>query len=301
MRREILAALALSAFLAGGCSVRGYALQRAGDVLAESGSGFGAEEDPELIRAAAPFSLKLMESILGEAPRHPGLLDAAARGFTQYAYAFVQQDAEFAEEHDVEAARAERRRARRLYIRARDYGLRALDTRHPGFGAEFGTRPAQALQRLSRADSASLYWTMAAWTAAISLSKDSAAAIAELPSVDLMVRRLREIDADLGDGALHTFLISYEMGRPGARDPEPQARLHLGHALRLSAGRKAAPFVAFAEGVCVPAGNRREFVAMLGRALAVDLDARPDWRLENTIMQRRAKWLLSQADRLFVE
>ena len=294
-------ALLLLVIHASGCSVRGYAIDRAGDVLAASSGSFGADEDPDLIRAAAPFSLKLMESILGETPRHAGLLGATARGFTQYAYAFVQQDADLAESQDIEAARAERHRARRLYYRARDYGLRALDARHPGFSAGFAADAARALQRLSGADADSLYWTMAAWTAAISLSKDSAEAIADLRRVDLMLDRLRELDPDLDHGALHTFLISYEMARPGARNPEPQARLHFAEALRLSGGHKAAPYVAFAEGACVPTGNRREFVRTLGKALAVDATARPEWRLENTIMQRRARWLLSQADRLFVE
>ena len=42
---------------------------------------------------AVPFSLKLIESLLAESPRHHGLLFAAWSDFTQYAYAFVNQDA----------------------------------------------------------------------------------------------------------------------------------------------------------------------------------------------------------------
>src|SRR6266853_373321 len=107
-----------------GCSIRRYALNKAADVLAESGATFAADEDPELIKAAAPFSLKLMESFLAENPRHPGLLAAAASGFTQYAYAFVQQDADETEPRDLTAAEALRARANRLYLRAKGYGLR---------------------------------------------------------------------------------------------------------------------------------------------------------------------------------
>ena len=32
-----------------------------------------------------------------------------------------------------------------------------------------------------------------------------------------------------------------------------------------------------------------------------DPAARPEWRLENRILQRRARWLLTQADQLFLE
>jgi len=42
-------------------------------------------------------------------------------------------------------------------------------------------------------------------------------------------------------------------------------------------------------------------LVLLGRALAVDTDARPEWRLENMIMQRRARWLMQRTDELFVE
>jgi len=40
---------------------------------------------------------------------------------------------------------------------------------------------------------------------------------------------------------------------------------------------------------------------LLKKALAVDADARPEWRLTNLIMQRRARWLLSREDELFVK
>ena len=36
--------------------------------------------------------------------------------------------------------------------------------------------------------------------------------------------------------------------------------------------------------------------ALLKRALAVDPDARPEWRLSNLVSQRRARWLLGRED-----
>src|SRR5688572_2190033 len=83
------------------CSVRQYAINRVADTIAEGGAAFASDDDPELIRSAAPFSLKLIESLLADSPRHKRLLLAAARGFTQYAYAFVHQEAEALEERDV--------------------------------------------------------------------------------------------------------------------------------------------------------------------------------------------------------
>ncbi|MGH9675873.1 MAG: TRAP transporter TatT component family protein, partial [Candidatus Acidiferrum sp.] len=61
------------------------------------------------------------------------------------------------------------------------------------------------------------------------------------------------------------------------------------------------PYVSFAESVSIQKQNRAEFESMLQQALAVDPDARPEWRLNNLIMQRRARWLLSRGDELFLD
>src|SRR6266436_782467 len=95
---------AVVAALATGCSIRRMAVNKLGDALAAGGTTFASDDDPDLVKAAAPFSLKLMESLLTESPKHKGLLLATASGFTQYAYAFVQQDADEMEETDVAAA-----------------------------------------------------------------------------------------------------------------------------------------------------------------------------------------------------
>src|SRR5882724_7355406 len=163
-----------------GCSIRRYALNQAADVLAQSGATFASDDDPELIKAAAPFSLKLMESLLAENPRHPGLLAAAASGFTQYAYAFVQEDAEEAEPRDLAAAEAFRARARRLYLRARGYGLRGLEVRHPGFGKGLRGSPGTAARAARGNDVPLLYWTAVSWAAAIGDSKDNPDLIGDL-------------------------------------------------------------------------------------------------------------------------
>jgi predicted anti-sigma-YlaC factor YlaD len=295
--------LLLCCLALGGCvSLKHYAVNRLGDALAADSSGYGGDDDPELIRAAAPFGLKLTESLLAQSPRHTGLLTAAAGGFTQYAYAFVQQDADALESRDVDAAFALRQRARGLYLRGRDYGLRALETRHAGFTTALRSNaPESAIASLGRQDVPALYWTAVAWAASISLGKDDPQALADLPRVDLLVRRMDELEPDFDRGAFQSFLISYQMGRPGAREPATAARRAFQRAVQLSGGERAGPYVALAENVSVHAQDRREFVARLNQALAIDPRTQPQWRLENRVMQLRARWLLSQFDQLFLE
>src|SRR5215469_12416709 len=157
-----LSVLVCSALTVSCASLHHYAARRLGDALASSGTGFAGDDDPELISAAAPFSLKLMESVLQEDPQHTALLTAAAASFTEFAYAFVQEEADEIEAHDVEGAFARRQRAWGLYRRAREYGLRALDTRHAHFVDGLHRDPAVAAAQLDLADRAAVYWTMVA-------------------------------------------------------------------------------------------------------------------------------------------
>jgi predicted anti-sigma-YlaC factor YlaD len=285
-----------------GCSVKRFAINKLGDSLANSGTTYAADDDLDLVGQALPFSLKLVEGLLAESPEHRGLLFTAASGFTQYAYVYVQQDAEMLEKQDFEKSNVLRTRARRLYLRARGYGLRGLDARLHGFSQRLTQDPVSAVRLAAVSDVPLLYWTAAAWASAISLSKDNPALIADQRIVEALIDRAAELESDFDSGAIHGFLISYEMARQGAPgDPAARARAHFDHAVALSKGQLASPFVSLAEAVSVLNQDRAEFEALLNRALAIDPDARPEWRLQNLVVQRRARWLLATVGDLFVK
>ncbi len=297
-----LAAAAALALALSGCSIEGLAIRRLGDALAGSGATFASDDDPELVKAAVPFSLKLIESLLADSPEHEGLLLAAASGFTQYGFAFVEEDADELAPRDLKGAEALRQRARRLYARARGYGLRGLEVRQEGFEAALRADPRTAARALTVADVPLAYWTAAAWGRSISLSKDDPEAIADQGLVEALIDRALELDESFGDGAIHGFLISYEMVRQGAPgEAAGRARAHFDRAMELSGGREAGPLVALAEAVAVEKQDARWFKTLLEKALSIDVDAWPPSRLVNLVMQRRARWLLSRTEDLFVE
>ncbi len=295
--------LALSVLVAlGGCSVRQEALNRIGDALAEGGTAFAADDDPELIRSAAPFSLKLIESLLAETPRHKGLLLAASRGFTQYAYAFLQQEAEETEAQDVTRAATLEDRARRLYRRARDYGVRGLAAERPGFERRLREDARRAAAEIQAADEALLYRTAASGGALIGVSKADPDVLGELPIVEALIDRALALDESFDRGAIHTFLIGYEGVRQGVSgDPVERSRRHFDRAMALSGGKEAAPLLALAEAVSVPQQRKAEFEALLKQALQIDSAQASELRLANLVAQRRARWLLSRTDHLFTD
>lgn len=294
----------VAALIAGfgtGCSIKRIAVNKVGDALAAGGSTFASDNDPELVKAAVPFSLKLMESLLAESPHHQGLLLATSSGFTQYAFAFVQLEADQLEELDVAGALAMRERARRLYLRAREYGLRGLAVRHRDFEARLQRNSQEALRRTRQSDVPLLYWTAASWAAAIAVLKDNPDLIADLDLVEALIDRAFVLQEDYADGAIHTFLITYEMSRQIApAEQERRARWHFARAMELSGGQQAGPLVSLAESVSVANQDVTEFRELLERALAIDVDTRTEWRLANLILQERARWLLSRTDELFL-
>ena len=284
----LVAALLLSA-----CAPRQLVIKQLADELAAQGQS--AEADLDLARDAAPFYLKLSESVLRPQPQHAGLAAAVAGGFTQYAYAFVAFEADRLDATDARAAQQLRARAARLYQRGRDHALAALEARQPGFAAALA-QPDRAL-RLAADDTPLAYWAAAAWGGLISLSKDSPDTVADLPLAIRLAELAWHADPAFGDGNLASLMGSFEAARPSG-SPARAAR-YFDDAIRFSGGRSAGAWVAKAEGIAQPAGDKADFVALLQQALAVQDSPASPHALANEVMRRRARWLLGNADDLF--
>jgi predicted anti-sigma-YlaC factor YlaD len=271
------------------------------DTLAGSGGVYATDDDPELIRAAVPFSLKTIESVLSVVPDHPGLLLSACSGFTQYSYAFVQADAEYLEADDFERSQEMATRARRLYERATRYCVRRLETSYPGIEQALRRDPEAALMGVKKADVPALYWTAAAWGSTISLGLDQPELIAQLPIARALMLRALALDETYDQGAIRAAMISIDAVPESMGGSTARARQHFERAVELSGGQSAGPYVTMAMAVAQPAQDRAEFEQLLNQALAIDADKYPAWRLANLISQKRARFLLSRVDALFNE
>jgi predicted anti-sigma-YlaC factor YlaD len=302
MQRSAVLAAAFFLVTSTGCA--GIAARMAAGALASGGDTYATDGDPQLVRDAAPFGLKTMEGILASDPKNQELLLALCSGYTQYAYAFVAADADQADlDGRLVEARQLRARAGQLFLRARRYGLRALDLRRDGMGAGLETLRdlPGLLARASKEDVPYLYWTASAWTLAIVSAKADLGLVAELPAPLAMMDRALALDESWSEGAIHEFYVSYDATR-SEREGGGAARVraHLDRALELSHQQKLGPRVALAEGLLVQAQDRAGFTSELEAVLKADLDAAPRFRLANTLAQRRARLLLDHADDLFL-
>jgi predicted anti-sigma-YlaC factor YlaD len=293
--------LCLLALTLSGCSIKTMAINKLGDALSEGTSSFATDDDPELIAGATPFALKTIESLIEQSPKHRGLLAAAASGFTQYAYAFVQMEADYIEAQDLDRATAQRTRAKRLYLRARDYGLRSFEVEFPGFWERFKTDPDGALSKTTKKHVPQLYYTAAAWGAAFAIDKTDSSLSVDQVLIEKLMQRAIALDEAWELGSLHDFFITWEGGRSSIGGSLEKAKQHFDRALALSNGRRVSPYITWAEVMSVSAQNKKEFQELLNKALEIDVNKAPAQRLANIIGQKRAKWLLSRTDELFVE
>jgi hypothetical protein len=279
----------LLAALLTGCAPRQLLVRQMADALASQGQA--PEDDLGLARDAAPFYLKLAESVLAADPGHLRLAEAVAGGFTQYSYAFVAFEADRLASQDARAAQRLRQRAARLYLRAQRHAMAALQAHQPGIDSALASAapPPLAPELVGVA-----YWGAAAWASHIALSKDRPEVVADLPQAMRLAALAFAQQPAHADGALATLMATLEASRPGGR--LRQAEAWFGQAMAAAAGRQAGVFVAQAESLAQPAGDRPRFEALLHQAMAT-ADAHPS--LANAAMHERAAWLLNSADDLF--
>ena len=253
-------ALVLALVTAAGCgAIKKAALNSVASELAASGTVFTRDNDPELVRDAIPFALKLYESLLESVPKNKDLLLATCGAFTQYSYGFVETDAEVLGEAQHDEVVRLKARALRLYIRGKDYCLRAMDVRWKGISAELLRDPAKALSRATAKDVPLLYWTAASWGAAASLGLDQPELVIDLPVVRALAERALALDETWSKGALHEMMISID-SLPEALGGSPaRAREHFEKAVKIQQGLSPAPYVSLATGVMVPAQDRAGF------------------------------------------
>ena len=296
--------LALCILAATGCSLKTYAINMVGNALSSGDSVYESDDDVELVGNALPFGLKLTESLLAQSPNNRGLLLTACRGFVLYSYAYVHYPAELAADDDLDRARALRGRARRLYLRAFQYGIRGLERSYPGFGSALVNDSRSAVRTIKAKNKAEdvplLYWSAASLGLAISVSPDDAALLARLPDVQALLDRALELDEAWDDGALHEFKMVLASATPGEPD-WASIKMHYDRALELSRGKSASAYLAYAEAVSLPRQDAAEFRSLVQQALSVDPDAEPKTRLVNLLAHRRARWLESRVDELIFE
>src|SRR5688572_169982 len=116
------------------CDVPRYAADSSAQLAERSAPGFESFWDYELVGDAMPANIVQLESLLRVSPENPRIVLALSRTYVGYAFGWVEDRAEALEEaEDFRAADEQRRRAKYMFLRARDLGYYAISLQHEGF------------------------------------------------------------------------------------------------------------------------------------------------------------------------
>ncbi len=286
--------------LAVSCSPSTYISNKVGETFKYAGLSYQSENDPILVREAFPFNLKTLDILLASDPENATLLSTASGAYAMYAYAFILEDAERISVEDYTEGKKHYKRALNLFQRSKEYGIRSMEVAYPKFRDMLETRLSPEETSFTESDVETMYWLAASIAGMISAGSGKPEYLIDLPKVGWLFDNALHVNPDWNNGALYTAMISYSMSRPDAdSNAEQIARSYYSKAISLSSGNDCSPYLRLAESVSVTNQDREEFIELLNKTLAVDVDANPGIRLANILAQDRATWLLTQTEELF--
>jgi len=299
-------ALALALVMAlAGCSIEKMAMKKVAGMLSGSSSAdvFSSDNDPDLVRDALPFAIKLYESLLASIPNHAGLRLRTGSLYIMYANAFVEAPADMTPRQDTETKEYLLARAKNLYLRGRDMLLVDLERKNPSLRAQLKERKyREAMAPFRKEDTSLLYWTALGWLAAYSVDPFDMTLGQTVPQTRAMIERIEALEPGYGQGSLDSFYVGYYGSLPAYLGGDTaKAREHFARAEALAGKTDTSHLMALATTVSVNGQNAGEFKALLRRVLEFDVNSSPSTRLVNIINQRKARWLLAHIDDFFIE
>ncbi len=286
MKSIILILSAVTLFMA--CSPTTFVIRQMGPVLDKSAQALYEEDDLRIAEQALASNLKLIEGLLKNDPENEELLLLAAQGYAGYALGFAEDQ--------------NPQRARRLYLRARNYALRIL--RRDADFVQAEKNGLDALQthllRYGTEHVPALFWAGFAWAGYANLALDNPEALLALPEIQLLMERVKALQPDYFYGSVYLFFGGLYGMKPVIMGGDPhkalacfQKNMQMNHNEFLLAQVYAAKFYA------AKILDKPLFESYLKQVLDMPIDQRPEWRLLNQIAKEKAKRLLAQKDELF--
>ena len=237
---------------------------------------------------AIASDLKLLEGLIKGDPNNEKLLFLACQGFGSYALGFVED-----ENPD---------RAQQLYRRGRDYGIRILNKNKQFNKALNGTTNdvRKILTQLDKNLVPTLFWTANNWASWINLNFNNPEALADLPKVQLLMKRVLELDESYFYGGAHLFFaVTYGVRPPILGGNMEKAKQHFDRCFDFAQEKFLLPYVYFAKYYAVRALDEDLFRKTLTRVINTPDDILVDQKLPNAIAKHKAKYLLKQIGELF--
>lgn len=243
--------------------------------------------DPELIREAIPSALLILDGLLETDPDNYDILVLASQGYSGYAMAFV-------EDNDPE-------RAKKLYLRGKEYGLRAMRLSKKFRKAMDINQPfEEALKKLDKEFVPAMFWAVSNWAGYINLSRKDTSALFDIPYVTALMDRLRELNPDYFYGGVYLLYAVYYANQPALTGGGPEKALaEFERAKKAGNGKFLLTHVMFARYYAAQIKDEALFDAELKKVLETPSDVLPDAVFMNEVAKIKAKNLIKRRDEFF--
>jgi hypothetical protein len=256
-------------------------------VMEDVAKAAAKQSDLRVIREGMPAYLMLIDGMVEGWPDKAELLIAAAQTYSSF-------NAVLGDDKDKEYANL-------IAAKSRAYALKTLVVR--GFQDPLKSSFddfAHDVAARGKKDVPYIFWAATCWANWIMLNLDSIEAVAELPRVELMMKKALELDEGFYYGGPHLFMGIWFAARPAIAGGDLQkAKEHFLKAIDLGKGKFLMAYVYYAENYARRASDQALFVATLEKVLQTPADSVPELTLINTVAQRKAKTLLSHVKEYF--
>lgn len=247
------------------------------------------ESDLDFAEKAIPGNLTLLEALYRAKDKDDDhLAFLLVQGYTGYTLGFVE---------DVDAERA-----KILYARARDYGLKSLK-KNKQFAESFDQDQAafkKSLEQFGKSDVPMIFWTANAWGNLINVSISDPAVLGDLPKVNAMMEFVLKNNETYFYGSAHLYFAAILATTPKNLGGKPDsARYHFEKCFEFGKNQFVLPHVYMAKSYCVQMQDKELFQKLLTTVEEASLDSLPEQRLVNAIAKRKARKLSEKIDDLF--
>lgn len=231
------------------------------------------------------------------------LIVKTARAYSSYSGFLEDRMEEASIAGDVETEAEMRMKAIEHYKISEKYALKALSKSDKNFknvrtvATEVFER---SLKRLKKKDAESLFWAAYAIARGISLQKDDPMQVIDLARVELMMKRVLELDEQIYYGSAHLFYAVYFGDRSPAIGGDPEkAKEHIDRVDEINEGKFLMSKLYLARYYAYPKQDIDLFKNSLQTILDAPKDIFPGEQAATSLAKSRAKRLLAQTDMLF--
>ncbi len=268
-----------------GCSLLcgGCASILTGTVIKPAVGNLQRQQDVDLVCEGAAAYLLMIDSLIESNQSNRDLL---LLGVQSYGGSIAA----------LESCGAPAERLDALADKARVYGHRLLASVLSSDSAlDSDSELDRALAALRPNAARDLFWGAYGWLAWIGQQQGSPAAMADLVVVELLMRRVIELDETVENGGAHLFFGILYGAKPALAGGDPErSRSHFRRALELS-GRSLLPVqIAYAQTYARMTFDQALHDSLLEEVLAFPLETAPENTLVNQIAKRKARQLLAE-------